>query len=77
MRLADMCSGLFIVDEVHSYDPRSIALILESLKILKREYNASIAIMSATVPKFLKEMFRNELGIETIVSPEAEKLKKC
>ncbi|AAM07020.1 conserved hypothetical protein [Methanosarcina acetivorans C2A] len=65
--LAEMSNALFIMDEIHAYDAHTTALILETLKILK-EYQASFLIMSATLPSFLKEMFKRELGITTEIS---------
>jgi CRISPR-associated endonuclease/helicase Cas3 len=76
MRLSEMAGGLFIVDEIHSYDPRSIALILESLKILKNEFKAKFLIMSATVPEFLKNLFADELGIDVFISPSEDSLRE-
>lgn len=60
--LAEMSNALFIMDEIHAYDAHTTALILETLKILKG-YQANFLIMSATLPSFLKEMFKTELGI--------------
>jgi CRISPR-associated endonuclease/helicase Cas3 len=62
--LAEMSNGLFILDEIHAYDAHTTALILETLKTLK-SYQANFLIMSATLPSFLKEMFKRELGITT------------
>lgn len=65
--LAEMSNALFIMDEIHAYDAHITALILETLKILK-DYQANFLIMSATLPSFLKEMFKQELGITTEIS---------
>lgn len=65
--LAEMSGALFIMDEIHAYDAHMTALILETLKILKG-YQANFLIMSATLPSFLKEMFKQNLGIETEIS---------
>ncbi len=65
--LAEMSNALFIMDEIHAYDAHTTALILETLKILKG-YQANFLIMSATLPSFLKEMFKRELGITTEIS---------
>jgi len=65
--LAEMSGALFIMDEIHAYDAHMTALILETLKILKG-YQANFLIMSATLPSFLKEMFKQDLGIETEIS---------
>ncbi|AEF18351.1 CRISPR-associated helicase Cas3 [Thermoanaerobacterium xylanolyticum LX-11] len=73
--IGEMAGGLFIVDEVHSYDPHTTALILESLKYLKEEYKAEIFIMSATLPEFLKKLFMKELNIESLIEPNKEEIK--
>lgn len=62
--LSEMSNALFIMDEIHAYDAHTTALILETLKVLKN-YQANFLIMSATLPSFLKEMFKQELGITT------------
>ncbi|MGB9680157.1 MAG: CRISPR-associated helicase Cas3' [Minisyncoccia bacterium] len=74
--IGEMTGGLFIVDEVHSYDPHTTALILESLKYLKEEYKLEVFIMSATLPDFLKKLFIEELNIKSLIEPEKEELKK-
>ncbi|SHF34943.1 CRISPR-associated helicase, Cas3 family [Thermoanaerobacter uzonensis DSM 18761] len=74
--IGEMTGGLFIVDEVHSYDPHTTALILESLKYLKEEYKAEVFIMSATLPEFLKKLFIEELNIKALIEPKKEELKK-
>ena len=65
--LAEMSNALIKMDEIHAYDAHTTALILETLKILKG-YQANFLIMSATLPSFLKEMFKQELGITTEIS---------
>ncbi|MCS7230454.1 MAG: CRISPR-associated helicase Cas3' [Candidatus Kryptonium sp.] len=76
MRISEMAGGLVILDEVHSYDARVIALLIEALKILKDEFGAKILIMSATFPKFLREIFEAELGINIFISASDEELRK-
>lgn len=65
--LAEMSNALFIMDEIHAYDAHTTALILETLKVLKG-YQANFLIMSATLPSFLRDMFKQELGITTEIS---------
>ncbi|GCC11496.1 CRISPR-associated nuclease/helicase Cas3 [archaeon] len=73
-----MTNGLFILDEIHSYDAHTTSLIIETLKILKEEYNANFLIMSATIPTFLKEIFQQKLNIqkENGISLDKHELKK-
>lgn len=74
-QLSEMTNGLFILDEIHAYDAHTTALILEMLKILKKEYCANIFIMSATLPEFIKDLFSENLDINLKISMEKEKLK--
>ncbi|BAW29302.1 CRISPR-associated helicase, Cas3 family [Methanosarcina thermophila] len=73
--LAEMSNALIIMDEIHAYDAHMTALILETLKILKG-YQANFLIMSATLPSFLKEMFKRELEITTEISFTEDELDK-
>lgn len=76
MQLSEMTNGLFILDEIHAYDAHTTSLILECLKILKYNYNARLFIMSATLPKFIKELFKESLGIDNEIFIEKKELKK-
>lgn len=75
---SEMVGGLFILDEIHAYNPRTTALIQESLKTLKEEYDAKILIMTATLPSFIKEHFIKTLDIkkENIIEMDKDELKK-
>lgn len=64
MGLSELVNGLIIVDEVHAYDSRTTCLLLETTKFLKKNFNCEIFIMSATLPKFLKDLFAEELSIK-------------
>ncbi|AKB85839.1 CRISPR-associated helicase/endonuclease Cas3 [Methanococcoides methylutens] len=75
-RLAEMSNGLFIIDEIHAYDAHTTALILETFKILKTNYNANFLIMSATLPTFLKELFKKELKITNEIALNESELKE-
>ncbi len=73
-QLAEMSNGLFIIDEIHAYDPHTTALILNTLEILQKKFKASFFIMSATLPAFIREMFKSRLNIpdsnQIYMSPE-------
>lgn len=73
-RIAEMTGGLFILDEIHAYDARNTALILEICKILKTDFRAKFFIMSATLPKFLKAYFQDVLDIENEITLPQEEL---
>jgi len=68
--LVELTNSCIIVDEIHTYDAHITALLLSLLKILVREYNAKVCLMSATFPSFLRKIFADELDIETIVINE-------
>lgn len=62
MQMAEMSKGLFIFDEIHAYDPHTTALILTMIKKLREDYDAKFCFMTATMPKFLKQMINDALG---------------
>lgn len=72
MQMAEMSKGLFIFDEIHAYDPHTTALILTMIKKLREDYDAKFCIMTATMPKFLKQMINNALGQLTPVDMDAQ-----
>ena len=76
MQLSEMTNGLFVLDEIHAYDAHTTSLILEILKILKNNYNAKIFIMSATLPSFIKNLFKENLGISTEIRMEKNELQE-
>ncbi|KAF5086794.1 CRISPR-associated helicase Cas3' [Methanobacterium aggregans] len=76
MQLSEMTNGLFILDEIHAYDAHTTSLILEILKILKNNYNADLFVMSATLPSFIKNLFKEHLDISTDIKMEKEELHK-
>ena len=72
MQMAEMAQGLFIFDEIHAYDPHTTALILTMIERLRKDYDAKFCIMTATMPKFLKQMINDALGefAEVEMAPE-------
>lgn len=74
MGLSELVNSLIIIDEVHAFDSRTTCLLLESCKFFKKYLKSDIFIMSATLPKFLKEMFSQELEINNIISLDDEEL---
>ena len=77
MQMAEMAQGLFIFDEIHAYDPHTTALILTMIKKLREDYDAKFCIMTATMPKFLKQMINDALGeIAQIEMAPGERDKK-
>lgn len=65
MGISEMVGGLFIFDEIHAYDTHIVALIAEMVRML-RQFNGRFLFMSATFPRFLKELLREALGEEAL-----------
>ncbi|MDR6561576.1 MULTISPECIES: CRISPR-associated helicase Cas3' [unclassified Arcicella] len=57
--LFEWVNGYFIFDEIHAYDPKTFAQIKVLLEFATQHLNVKVMIMTATLPKFL----RNELVI--------------
>ncbi len=72
MQMAEVSQGLFIFDEIHAYDPHTTALILTMIKKLRENYDAKFCVMTATMPKFLKQMINVALGQLTPVEMDAQ-----
>ena len=56
MSLFDYQNACFIIDEFHAYDALMTGLMLATIRWLKREFNAKIFFMSATIPQFLLDI---------------------
>lgn len=54
--------GLFILDEIHAYEPRLTGLLFEILRRLTNELGAKVCIMSATFPTLLKKALLEQIG---------------
>ena len=74
MGLSEMAGSLLIFDEIHAYNPRTTALILSVLKILKNDYKVNLLILSATLPSFILELFSKELNINKLISLSPDEL---
>jgi len=53
MALFDYQNALFIFDEFHTYDPLITGMMMATVNWLRRNFNAKIMFMSATIPKFM------------------------
>ncbi len=76
MQMAEMSEGLFIFDEIHAYDPHTTALILTMIEKLRKDYNAKFCIMTATMPRFLKNMISETLEEPLQIEMDAEERDK-
>lgn len=59
--LFDYQNACFIVDEFHTYDALMTGLMLATIKWLKDNFKAKIFFMSATIPRFLKDMIIDKI----------------
>jgi CRISPR-associated endonuclease/helicase Cas3 len=58
--LSEMAGGLFIFDEIHCYEPRTVALIAKVTGELNK-LGAKFLFMSATLPKFLLQILSKSI----------------
>lgn len=65
--LCEYAGGLFILDEVHAYEPRLTGLLFEILRRLTRELGARVCVMSATFPTLLQKALVQHFGEATRV----------
>jgi CRISPR-associated endonuclease/helicase Cas3 len=68
--LTDASEGLFILDELHAYDPGRLALILAAVEHLAKDVGASVLAMSATFPNVLRALLRETLGAATEIEAD-------
>jgi len=74
--LADLHGGLFVMDEIHAYEVARLALILPMMGALRRDFGASICLMSATFPSLLKRWICEEVGGIHEVVADGETLRR-
>jgi CRISPR-associated endonuclease/helicase Cas3 len=60
--LCEYAGGLFILDEIHAYEPKLTGLLFEILRRLTQELGAKVCVMSATFPSRLKAALGEYLG---------------
>lgn len=74
--LCEYAGGLFILDEIHVYDPTFMGLLFETLRRLTDELGAKVCIMSATFPTLLKKVLEETIGRVKDVQLEPEERAK-
>ncbi len=74
--LTDCYGGAFVFDEVHAYEAGRLAKILALIKYLRENYRASFMIMSATLPRLLRDRIREALGDFRIITASADLYKQ-
>lgn len=61
LSLIDFKNALFIIDEFHTYDALLTGLMLSSIKMFMRLFNAKFFFISATIPEFMLQRIISEL----------------
>ncbi|MBX3253237.1 MAG: CRISPR-associated helicase Cas3' [Chitinophagaceae bacterium] len=67
--LFDYKNALFIIDEFHTYDALLTGMLLSTIKLYRRLFNAQFFFLSATIPDFMLELI-----IDTIYEGDKGKL---
>ncbi|GGO20248.1 CRISPR-associated helicase/endonuclease Cas3 [Microbispora rosea subsp. aerata] len=58
--MIDAANSVFVLDELHAYDPRRLGYILATARLWER-LGGRIAVLSATLPEVLAQLFRETL----------------
>jgi CRISPR-associated endonuclease/helicase Cas3 len=58
--ISEMIGGRFVFDEIHVYEPRTLALIICVIEYLKK-YNCNFLFLSASFPSFIKQKIKDVL----------------
>jgi len=61
LSLYDYKNALFIIDEFHTYDPLLTGMLLASVKLFKKLFDAKFFFMSATIPDFMLDIIVKEI----------------
>jgi CRISPR-associated endonuclease/helicase Cas3 len=61
--LVDYAQALFIFDEIHAYEPKRLALIIQLMGWLRLHFGARFLVMTATLPPLVREKVQIALGI--------------
>ncbi|MFB3765491.1 MAG: CRISPR-associated helicase Cas3' [Methanotrichaceae archaeon] len=70
--LSDCFNAVFILDEVHAYEAKRLALILATIKYLRLNFGSKFFVMSATFPSLLRSRLLDALGDHSILQASPE-----
>ncbi|QEC40713.1 CRISPR-associated helicase Cas3' [Pseudobacter ginsenosidimutans] len=59
--LFDYKNALFIIDEFHTYDALLTGMLLATIKLFRKLFNAKFFFLSATIPEFMLQLIINEI----------------
>jgi len=68
--LSDYYGAAFVLDEIHAYDVKRLALILKTVAFLQTNFDARFLVMSATFPTLIKRWLREALTAPTEISAD-------
>lgn len=74
--LFDYKNALFIVDEFHTYDALLTGILLATIKLYRRLFNAKFFFLSATIPDFMLQLIIREIydgDYSKLIRPDAKK----
>ncbi len=69
--LAEFPNACFVFDEIHAFEPLFVGLTIATVKWLKG-MGVKVLFASATLPLFLEEILKKEIGITNIISPDSQ-----
>ncbi len=69
--LTDFAGGAFVFDEIHAYEPKRLAMILETVRYLRERFGARFFVMSATLPSLVRDRLADALGSPVSVTASA------
>lgn len=72
----DAAGGLFIFDEIHAYEPPLLGRILEMLRFLVERLGAKAFVMTATMPRTVKDRVQSILGSPAIIRAKDETFER-
>lgn len=61
--LTDLYGGLFVLDEIHAYEAKRLALLLKMFEHLRRHYGARFFVMTATLPTLVRHVLDEALAL--------------
>ncbi len=76
LALYDYKNALFIIDEFHTYNALLTGMLLCSIKLFRRLFNAKFFFMSATIPDFMLKIIIDEVfdrNTNALVRPDKTK----
>ncbi|WP_315815127.1 DEAD/DEAH box helicase [Paraflavitalea speifideaquila] len=66
----EMVGSYLVFDEIHAYNPETLAQIKVLLEFATGHLNARVMIMTATMPAFMQAMLEGSIGKHTIVKAD-------